>query len=139
VIALVRCRKSREFVCVPVPVKLSGIPDASAYARAVAVHVLRCRMRHDIRSPFKRAAVHRRRECIVYDQRHAMRMGCLGEFFEITYRQGRIGNRLAEDGFCIRAECRLQFFLRSIRRYEGEVDSHFLHRHIEEIERASVD
>ena len=86
-IGFIRRRKSREFVFVRHPVKISAVNDTAAHSHCMSVHILCRGMCYDIRAPGKRAAVDRSCERIVNDQRNAMLMREPREFFDIKYNQ----------------------------------------------------
>ena len=82
-ITVIRCGKSREFVCVFHPVELSGIYDASTDSCSMSVHVFGCGMSYDICSPFDRTTVDRSRECIIYNKRYSLLMRYLCKLLNI--------------------------------------------------------
>ena len=129
VIRLIRCTKSREFICMSHPVKLAGIHNCTAYCCTVAIHVLCRRMSNNISSPLNWAAVNRCRECIIYNQRYPVCMCCSRKFFNVQNRKCRIGNRLAKYRSCVIFECRIQFLFCTVRRNKCNINSHLFHCH----------
>ena len=110
VIRLIRRREPREFAPVGLPVKIATVHDRTAHTGCMAVHILCRGMGHDIRTPLERPAVDRRGECIVHDERNAVRMGRLRKFLEIKNDQRRVRDGLSEHGLRIVTERRIQFF-----------------------------
>ena len=104
VISLIRRRKPRILIGMRLPVKITAVHDGAAHAGRMSIHILCRGMGHDIRTPLKRPAVHRRRKGIVHNKRNAMCMRRLREFLKIQHYQRRIGNTLAEYSLRIRAE-----------------------------------
>ena len=87
-----------------IPVEIPTVYDATAHAGGMSVHVFGGRMNHDVRPPFKRTAVDRSGEGVVYDQRYTMAVRDTGEFFNVQHFQGRIGDCFSEQGFRVRTE-----------------------------------
>ena len=58
-------------------------------------------MSHDIRAPFKRAAVDRRSKCIVNDKWNSMPVRCFGEFLKVKHNKRRIRDGFTEHCFGI--------------------------------------
>jgi len=137
-IRFIRCAKSREFVRMCHPVKITGIYDGSTYCGTVSVHIFCRGMGYDICPPFKRITVYRCRERIIHDQRHSMCMCCFCKFFDIQNCQCRVCNSLAKYNSCIIPECCIQFFFCAVRCYECRCNSHFFHCHFNQIERSSI-
>ncbi len=96
VVALVRGAQAGELVGVGHPVELAAVHDGTAQHSAVAVHVLGGGVGHDVRAPLEGAAVDRRGEGVVDDQRYAVGVGGLGEVLDIQHGQGGVGNGLTE-------------------------------------------
>ena len=67
-------------------------------------------MGNDISSPFKRTAVYRCSEGVVYNKRNFMFVSNLCEFFNIQNYQGRVCDGLCEKYLCIRTEGSCNFF-----------------------------
>ena len=139
VVALVRRAEAGEFVCMRHPVELPAVDDRAAERRRVAVHVLGRRMRHNVRAPLDRAAVDRRRKCVVDDERHAVSVRSLREALDVQNRERRVCDRLAEDGLRVWAERRFEFLFRAVRRDKRRLHAHFCHRDGNEVERTAVD
>ena len=138
VIALVRGAKAGEFVGVLCPVKFARVYYRAADRSAVAVHILGGRVRHDIRTPFKRAAVDGRRKGVVYDERHAVAVSNFCEFLNVEHLDGGVCDGLAEYELGIRPERRLKLLLGAVGRDKGEVNAHFFHCDRKEIVCAAV-
>ena len=105
----------------------------------MAVHILRRRVRHDVRAPLERAAVDGRGKRVVHDQRHAVSVRGGGKFFDVEHGQRRVCDRLAEDELRIRAEGRVQLLRRAVRVDKRDIHAHALHRHGEEVVAPAVD
>jgi len=122
-IGFVRSGQAGEFVGMRIPVEIAAVHDSTAYACRMAVHIFGCRMRHDIGSPFERAAVDRRRECIVDDQRNTVAVGDTGKLLDVQHAHARIRQGFAEQCFCVWTESGRDFFFRSIRVDECHLDT----------------
>ena len=139
VVAFIRRGEAGELVGVRRPVEASGVHDGTAHAHAVAVQVLRGGMRHDVGAPFDGAAVHRRGERVVHDERHAVRVRGCGEARQVEHRERRIRDRLAEHGLRVRTEGSLKLLVGAVRRDERTLETHATHRVGEQVVRAAVD
>ena len=128
-IRIIRHAKSRIFARVFPPVKIAGIHDGPAYAHGMSIHIFRCGMSHDIRPPFKRPAIYRRRKSIIHNKGNLMGMRRFSKFFDIQHYQRRIGDGFRQHASRIILECLMQFFFRSIRIHHRAVDSHLFHCH----------
>ena len=137
-VAIIGRAKTGKLLRVLRPVKPSAVYDAAADRRAVSVHILCGRMRDDIRTPLKGAAVNRRSEGVINDERNAVRVCRLSESFNIKHGKRRVCDRLAKDRFCVGAESSIQLFVRAVGRNKGKVDAHLLHRNREEVEGTAV-
>ncbi len=85
------------------------------------------RVRHDIRAPFDGATVHGRRERVVHDQRHAVRMRRIRKTLDIKNGQRRVCDRLAKHALRVRAERRLKLFVGAVGADERALQAHALH------------
>ncbi len=104
----------------------------------MAIHVFGCRMRHDIRSPFKGITINRRRKSIIYNERHLMRVSNTGKFFDIQNYQRRIGYCFRQHAFRIGPESFFKFFLGQIRVDHRTLNPHLFHRHGQKVKRTAV-
>ena len=138
-VAFVRRGEAGELVGVRRPIETSGVHDGPAHTHAVAVQVLRGGMRHDVGTPFDGAAVHRRGERVVHDERHAVRVRGCGEALDIQHRQRGVGDRLAEHGLRVRTERSCKLLVGAVRRDERTLEAHATHRVGEQVVRAAVD
>ncbi len=68
-----------------------------------------------------------------------MAVGGLRELLDIQHAQGRVGDRLAEEGLRVRPEGGVKLLVRAVRGDEGEVDAHPFHRDGEEVVGPAVD
>ena len=82
-VRLIRCRKSREFVRMGIPVEVSAVNDTAADSHRMAIHIFCRGVCHDICSPLERAAVNRSCERVVHDQRYAVFMRKAGKLLDI--------------------------------------------------------
>ena len=121
------------------PVELAAVHDSTAQHCAVAVHVLGGGVGHDVRAPLKGAAVDRRGEGVVHDQRHTVGVSSLGKLLNVQHGQGRVCDGLAQHHLGVGPECGVQFFLGAQRVHKGGIDSHLLHGDGDQVEGASVD
>ena len=62
----------------------------------------------------------------------------LGEFLKIKYGKSGICDGFTENQLGVGLKCSLQFFLGTIGRNEGKIDSHLSHGYIKEIEGTAV-
>ena len=120
------------------PVEVTAIHDGSAHRRGVSVHILGSGVHHDVGSPFEGTAIDGRGEGIVHDEGHAVAMGDAGELLNVQHFERGIGDGFTEQGLGIGTEGFADFLLRIVGVDEGHVNAHLLHRHAEEVERASV-
>ena len=139
VIRLVRRGEAGELVCMRIPVEVAGVDNGAAHRRAMAVHVLRGGVRHDVRTPLDGTAKHGRGERVVHDERHAVGVSGGGEALDVEDVESGVRDGLAEDGLRVGAERRLKLFVRAIGCDERGLDTHALERVREQIERAAVD
>ena len=139
VVRVVGRGQSRELVGVGHPVEAAGVDDRAAHAGAVAVHVLGGRVRDDVDAVVERAAVDRRGERVVDDDRHAVVVRGGGELVEVQHDERRVGDGFAEHGLGVRPERGVQLLGRAVGAHERAFDAHLAHRHVDEVERAAVD
>ena len=124
-IRFIRFSQSMIFMSIGIPVKVTAVNDSSANLHSMSVHIFGCGMGDDISSPFKRTAVYRCSEGVVYNKRNFMFVSNLCEFFNIKNYQGRVCDGLCEKylcgvlqtgievSFCLKIE-ELSHFIRSI-------------------------
>ena len=139
VVAVVRGAQAGELLSVGHPVELAAVHDGTAQHRAMTVHVLGGGVGHDIRAPLKGAAVDRRGEGVVHDQRHTVGVSSLGKLLNVQHGQGRVCDGLAEHHLGVGLECGVQLFLGAQRVHEGGFNAHFLHGDGDQVEGAAVD
>ena len=139
VVAVVRGAQAGELFSVGHPVKLAAVHDGTAQHGTVAVHVLGGGVGDDIRAPLEGAAVDRRGEGVVHDERHAVGVGGRGKLFNVQHGEGRVCDGLAEHDLGVGPEGGVQFFLGAQRVHEGGVNAHLLHGDGDEVEGAAVD
>ena len=137
-VAFVGRGQARKLVGMRHPVERAGVHDASAHACAVTVHVLRGGVRHDIRAPLDGVTVHGRRERVIHNQRHAVRMRRIRETLDIKHGQRRVGDGLAEHGLRVRAERRLKLLVGAVGADERALQAHALHGMRQQVVRAAV-
>ena len=125
VICLIRCRKSRKFICMGIPVKIATVNDRTSDTRRMAIHIFCCRVGNNICSPLKRTAVNRCCKRIIHNKRNSVSVRRTCKFLKIKNNKSRIGNRLSKHRFCVFSKCSLQFFLRTIRIYKCSIYAHF--------------
>ena len=123
VVRFIRCGKTREFVCMRIPVKVSGINNRSAERHCMAVHVFCGGMGDNIYTELERTAVDRGCKGVVADHRNAVLMCKFDELVDIQHNTCRVGNRLGKDSLCVRLECFFQLFCRRILVHEGSLDT----------------
>ena len=138
VVAVVRGAQAGELVGVGHPVELTAVHDGTAQHCAVAVHVLGGGVGDDVRTPLKGAAVDRRGEGVVHDQRHAVGVSSLGKLLDVQHGQGRICDGLAEHYLGIGPECGVQLFLGAQRVHKGGFNAHLLHGDRDQVEGTAV-
>ena len=139
VVALIRRTQAGELVGVLCPVKPAGIHNAAADGAGVAVHVLGGGVGHDVRAPLDGPAVHRGGEGVVHDEGHAVGVGGGGELLNVQYREGGVGDGLAEHRFGVGPEGGVQLLRRAVRGDEGHLQAHALHGHGQKVVGAAVD
>ena len=120
------------------PVKPSAVYHRSAHAGGVSVHILGGRVGNYVGSPLEGAAVDGRGEGVVHDEGHAVAVRHAGEFLDVQHLPAGIGDALAEEGLGIRPERCGYLLFRRIAVDKGALDAHFLERHAEKVEGASV-
>ena len=125
VIGRVRLCQAWELICVSSPVKVATVNNSAANSRAMTVHVLGSGMGHNICSPLKRTAVHRRGKRIVNNQWHAMVMSSLCPTLNIKDNQRRVCNSLTKDALGIWPKCCVNLLVSCIWR-----DKRALHTHL---------
>ena len=76
------------------PVKIAAVNNAPSHAHGMAIHVFGGGVSYNVGPPLKGAAVYRRGERIVHNQRDAVVMGYFGKTLNIQDDQRRIGQRL---------------------------------------------
>ena len=139
VVALIGSREPRELISMRHPVKRTRINNAAANARTMTIHVLGGGMSNDIRTPFNRVAVNRRRERVVHDQRHAMSMRRIGKTLDIQNSQRRVRNRLAKHALSVRAESGFKLLVRAIRAHKRALETHTMHGMSQKIVGTTID
>ena len=139
VIRFVRSAEAGEFVGMRVPIEITAVYNCAAYAGGVSVHVFGGGVDYYIGSPFKRAAVDRSGESVVYNQRHTMLVGDAGKLFDIENLQRWVGDRFAEQGFGIRTESCGDFLFGRIRVDKSHVDAQFFHCYAKQVECSAID
>ena len=123
VIGLIRSGQPREFILMGHPVKISAVHNTAAHSHGMSVHVFCGGMGHNIRAEFKGPAVDGRSEGIVHDQRNAMIMGRLREFFNIQNNQGGVGDGFSEHRLCVGTEFLFQILRGNLRIHQSKVDA----------------
>ena len=123
VVRFVRCSKAREFVCMRIPVEVSGIDNRSAERHCMAVHVFCGGMGDNIYTELERTAVDRGCKGVVADHRNAVLMCKFNKLVNVKYNTCRVGNRLGKDSFGVRLECFFQLICRRILVHEGSLDA----------------
>ena len=96
--------QSRVFVGMRTPVEVTAIHNTATHGRSMTIHILRCRVCHNVSTPFERTAIDRSGKGIIDDQRNAMLMGNSRKLLDIEHLHTRIGNRLTEKQFGVRTE-----------------------------------
>ena len=137
-IALVGGAKTGEFVGMLCPVEFAGVNYRAADRSTVTVHILGGRVRHDVRAPFKRAAVDGGCKGVVYDERHAVAVSDFCEFLNVEHLNGGVCDSLAEYELGVRPERSLKLLLGAVGGDKGEVDAHLSHCDSKEIICAAV-
>ena len=137
-IRFIRFSQSMIFMSIGIPVKVATVNDSSANLHSMSVHIFGCGMGDDISSPFKRTAVYRCSEGVVYNKRNFMFVSNLCEFFNIQNYQSRVCDGFGEEYLCIRTECSSDFFRACICVNEGAVNPQFLEGNSQEIKGSSV-
>ena len=138
-VAVIRRGETGILIGIFGPVELSGIDDAAAYTRTVAVHIFGGRMGDNVGAPFKGAAVDRGSKGIINNQRHAMRVGGMGKLLDIQHGEGRVGDCLAKNRLGVGAEGGLQFLGSAVRIDESKVDPHLFHCHRKQVIGSPID
>ena len=138
-IRFVRSTQSGEFIGMGIPIEIAAINNTAAYTRGMSVHVFGGGMYHDVCSPFKRTAVDRSRESIVYDQRYTVIVSYAGKLFNVEHFKRGIRDGFAEQGFRVRAESSRNLFFAGIRTDKGNIDTELFQRYTEEVECAAID
>ncbi len=105
-------------------VECARIDDAVAHANAVPVYALGHGVRDDIGSPLEGPTVDRRRERVVHDERHTVRVRHVCEMLAIGHRERRIGDHLAEDYLGVGPKDRHKLLARAIKQNEREFAKH---------------
>ena len=105
----------------------------------MAVHILGGGVGHDVSAPLEGAAVDRRGERVVHDERYAVGVCGLGELFDVQHGEGRVGDGLTKHDLGIGLEGSIQLFLAAQRVHEGGGNAHLLHGDGDEVEGAAVD
>ena len=139
VIRFVRCAETGEFVGMCFPVEIAAVYNCSAYAGGVSVHIFGSGVDYYIGSPFKRAAVDRSGESIVYNQRYAVLVGDTGKLFDVENFQRRVGDCFAEQGFGVRTESGRDFLFGRIGVDKRYIDTQLFHCHAKQVERSAID
>ena len=139
VVAVIRRGQAGELFRIRGPVKFSAVHDTAADSAAVPVHIFGGGMGYDISAPFDGAAVDRRGESVVHDQRDTVSVRCGGKHFDIQDAEGGIGDGFAENSFRVGTESGVQFLRRAVRGHEGEINAHLFHGDGKEIVGAAID
>ena len=139
VIRSVGTGQSGVFVRMGFPIEIAAVDDRAANAGRMAVHIFGRRVRHDVGPPLDRAAVDRRGERIVHDQRYAVTVRDPREFLDIQHGYAGIGYRFAEQRFGIRTERPGDLLLGSVLIDERHLDAQFRQRHAEQVIGSAVD
>ncbi len=105
----------------------------------MAIHILGRGMGDNVRSPFKRTAVHRGREGVVHDKRYAVRMCDASELLNIKDFHTGIGKSLPEEQFGFWPESRGDHVIRIVRIDESHADAHLFQCDAQQVEGSSVD
>ena len=79
------------------PVKVSAVDDDAAHARCVTVHIFGGRVDNDVGTPFKRATIYGRGECVVDNQGHTLTVGYAGKLFDVKHLERGVGYRFAKE------------------------------------------
>ena len=137
-IRFIRFSQSMIFMSIGIPVKVTAVNDSSANLHSMSVHIFGCGMGDDISSPFKRTAVYRSSEGVVYNKRNFMFVSNLCEFFNIKNYQGRVCDGLCEKYLCIRTEGSCNFFRASIGVNESAVNAKLFEGNSQEVKGSSV-
>ena len=138
VIGLVGSSQSGIAVSMSHPVKSSRINYRSAYSCSVTVHIFGSGMSDYISAELYRPAVYGCGKGIVNNERNPVIVGGTGKFFYVKHRECRICDSLTEDSPGLRAECRIQLLLGTVRRNKGCLYAHLGHCYRDEIESAAV-
>ena len=137
-IRFIRFSQSMIFMSIGIPVKVTAVNDSSANLHSMSVHIFGCGMGDDISSPFKRTAVYRCSEGVVYNKRNFMFVSNLCEFFNIQNYQSRVCDGFCEKYFCIRTEGSCDFFRACIGVNESAVNAKLLESNSQKVEGSSV-
>ena len=138
-IALIGSTQAGELLGMGHPVELAAVHDGTAQHSAMAVHILGGGMGHDVSAPLEGAAVNRRGESVVHDERYAVGVCGLGELFNVQHGEGRVGDGLTKHDLGVGPEGGIQLFLAAQRVHEGGGNAHLLHGDGDEVEGAAVD
>ena len=122
-----------ELVAILLPWEIAGVDDAASYLCGMSVHILRCGMCHYVTAPLEWPAVDRCGEGVVDDEGHAMLVGHLREALYIEHIASRVGYRLSEEAFGVRAEGSLYALIIPVGVDECTLYAELSHRHAEEI------
>ena len=139
VVALIGRAKSGELVGMRHPVEVTAVDNATAHGRRLPVHVFGGGMHHNVGSPLEGAAVDRGGKGVVDHQRHTLLVRHAGEALNVTHATAGVGDRFTEHELRVGTEGGTQFLVACIQIDQRAVDTHFLHRHHEEVERSTVD
>ena len=104
----------------------------------MAIHVFCGRVGHYVSAKFNRAAKHWGGEGVVHDKRHPVAVRHTGELLYIKHFHTRIRKGFPEQELCVGLESGGNLFLRSVRRYEGDLDTHFGEGVTEKIESTAI-
>ena len=138
VIAFVGCGESGKFLGVCRPVEVARIHDAAAHRTAVPVHVFGGGVRHDVRAPFERAAVHGCGKRVVDNERYAVGVSRFRETLDVKDVESGIGDGFAKERLGVGTKGGFEFFGAAVGRQKSELNAHLLHRDCKEVIGAAV-
>ena len=95
-------------------------------------------MGNDVGTPFEWAAVDRRSEGVVNDERHPILVSNACKLLDVEYSAARVADGFAENNLGVRAESLLDFFFAIVRIHESTLDAEFLQGYAEEIEGTTI-
>ena len=122
VVAFIRLCKVWEFAA-GFPVKVAAVYNDAAALQCMAIHILGCRMYHNICTKLNGLTQTRCCKCIIHNQWNMVLMGNGSKFFNIKHSQCRIGNGFSKYRLGIGLKCLLDFFFRSICMHPNTLDA----------------